>query len=85
MILPLGPLAPPAVKAFATMVERLQIADEDGTQLAIGRAEELTVRPITGQAAEQCRVGKMVELRITEINSIFFCVCLKFETMRILR
>ena len=85
MILPPRPLAPSAVKAFATMVERLQIADEDGTQLASGRAEELTVRPITGQAAEQCRVGKMVELRITEINPIFFCVCLKFETMRILR
>jgi DNA-binding transcriptional LysR family regulator len=36
MILPPRPLAPPAVQAFATMVERLQIADEDAAQPASG-------------------------------------------------
>jgi DNA-binding transcriptional LysR family regulator len=65
MILPPRPLAPPAVHAFATMVERQQIADEDAAQPAsVGSPVGLTVgpsaRPITGQVAEQCRGGRMV-------------------------
>ena len=65
MILPLGPFAPPAVKAFATMVERLQIADEDAAQPAgvgspAGLAVGVAARLITGQVAEQCRGGRMV-------------------------